>query len=189
MTEIKIIVEKGSELSEQTMKEVNDLWDDIFSSPLGARSVNPENIETFSKDIFFMVKNENNELLSAGRLRPVSVDFLGKKYVIEGIADIASVVQRKGHGKTLMTAIKKYLEDNNELGIGFCNKKLVSFYEKCGYKIVPNIGKRSFVYENPNNEPVKEVRDNEVLYFNDNGLMKAVLEHPGEIVYIPVPHW
>lgn len=188
MTEIKLFIEKGSELSEKSMKEVNDLWENVFSSPRTTKAVNPSNIKTFVNDTFFMIKNEDDELLSGGRLRPVEITFLGKTYHIEGIADIASAVQGKGHGKILMAAIKEYLIEQNQAAVGFCNRNNSFFYEKCGYEIANDSVKR-FVYKNPDNELLKEIHDVDVLYFNDNGLMKAVLENPKEIVTIPIPHW
>ncbi|MFH1770504.1 MAG: GNAT family N-acetyltransferase [archaeon] len=184
MTEIKVIVERGNELSEKSMKETNDLWENVFSSPRTTKAVNPSNIKTFINDTFFIVKDKNEKVLSAGRLRPVEINFLGKTYLIQGIADIASAVQGKGNGKALMTAMRNYLKEKNQLGLGFCKRKNSLFYKKCGYEIAPDSVKR-FVYKHPE----KKLHDVDVLFFNDNGFMKAVLENPKETVFIPVPHW
>jgi len=139
---MKITIKKGKELSLTFVKEWNEIMKKAFEDNL---SLDIKNKKTFSKDFFFLLYNKKG-LLSVGRLRPVKITFNKKNYNIIGIADIVSIVKKKGYGKKVMKYIIKHLKDKNQTGIGFCHPKNTGFYKKCNYEIMRNFVKR-FIYK------------------------------------------
>ena len=187
MRETNVEIKKGNDLSVQLMKEINKIFQKAFP---GNEPVNIKNQKLFSKDIFFIVRDSKQKLLSIGRLRPVRIVFLKKVYNIQGIADIVSVIERKGHGRVLMSLIYEHLISNKQTGIGFCNRKNSPFYHKCGFKITKNLEER-FLYKNPKGKIIKNKGgEHLVLYLTGKDkFIEKVLANPKEKVLIPCPHW
>ncbi len=179
-----IDVQKGKDLPIQTIRWINEIWQKVFPEN---KPLEPKNRKPFTNDKFFIVRSPKKKILSVGRLRPIKIRFLGKFYNIQGIADIVSVIKRRGYGKILMRAIYNYLSYRKQTGVGFCGRKNSPFYQKCGFKIAKTLIER-FLYKNPQGKLIKIKGD--VLYLSGNdGFIEKVLSHPKEKVLIPFPHW
>ena len=139
-------VQRGNFLTVQTIIQVREIWRKAFPAD---EPIEPERKNLFASDIFFTFRRSQKEILSVGRLRPVDINFLGKIYKIQGIADIVSVIERQGYGRVIMQAMYKYLLRRKQTGVGFCNPANNTFYQKCGFKIAKNLTHR-FLYKNPN---------------------------------------
>ena len=124
----RVKIQKGKDLPARTCKRLNEIWRREWpvETPLSAK-----NREKFANDIFFIVRDPNNRILSVGRLIPIIFEFLGKEYKILGIGDIVAVKKGKDYGKILMTAMHKYLKRTKQTGVGFCDPKNDGFYIKC----------------------------------------------------------
>jgi len=179
-------VQRGKFLTAQTIMQVREIWRKAFPAD---EPIEPEKRNLFAADIFFIFRRPQKEILSVGRLRPVDIDFLGKIYKIQGIADIVSVIEKQGYGRIIMQAMYKYLVHRKQTGVGFCSPAISSFYRKCGFKIAKNLTHR-FLYKNPNEKIIRDVGYDDVFYISGNdGFMKKVLENPSENIFIPYSHW
>lgn len=130
--QLKII--KGSELSEELIQQLNELWIQVYEEEYKKLQEKHE----FKDDLFFILYS-NQQIASFGRLRPISLQVEGGKWQIQGIADIASVQKGKGFGKLLVNEMKNWLRENGEIGIGFCEPETSLFYQKCGFTIYPGL--------------------------------------------------
>ena len=182
----KIKTIRGKNLSNGKAKEIDKIFQKEFP---GNEPVNPKRPKLFSNDIFFIVEDSKNKILSVGRLKPIKIKFLGITYKIQRIADVVSVMKRKGYGKIVMTAMRKYLDKTNQTGIGFCRRTNSIFYKKCGFIIAKKLAKR-FLYKNPKGQLIKNKGDDDVIYFDEkNNFVEKVLYYPKEKVIIPGKHW
>jgi hypothetical protein len=123
-----------------------------------------------------------------GGLRPIKINYLGKKYVIEGICSIISVKKGKGCGKKIMQKIVKILKDENKTGLGFCGPSVTPFYQKSGLKTEKDFVKR-FIYKN--SETGEEIIDNhgDGIYYDGKDKFVSKVLKSQEPVYINVLHW
>ncbi|MBW2993549.1 GNAT family N-acetyltransferase [Candidatus Woesearchaeota archaeon] len=186
MKKTYVKIQKGKDLSVKTIIQINEIFQKEFP---GNELVEVGNRKLFSNDVFFIVRDSKKRVLSVGRLRPAKVIFLGKIYSVQGIADIVSVIKKKGHGKRLMQAIHKYIVNKKQRSIGFCLQKNSPFYRKSGFKIAKDLVKR-FIYKNPKGKIIKNEWDNDVLYsIGTEDLIEKILAHPKEQVLILRPFW
>jgi len=181
---MKLAIKKGKQLGKKETEQIFSIWKKEFDSP-------KEKQEKFADDVFFILRNSKKEILSAGRLRPVKVKFLGRIYEIMGIADIVSVVKKKGYGKKIMKAIKDYLKTRKKTGIGFCFRKNSGFYQKCGFGIARSQVAR-FVYGNKKKKKYgdKDLHktDVDVIYFGKE-FTEEFLNNKDNDVKIYIKHW
>jgi GNAT superfamily N-acetyltransferase len=136
--------------------------------------------------LFFFVK-EGKKVVSVGGLRPITIDYLGKRYNIKGICHIIAIEKGKGYGRVLIEAIIRYLKKTNKTGLGFCGPKVTGFYEKCGLRTKKDLVER-FIYINPITK--KQIRDDgDGLYFEGKDKFISRVLKTKDIVYINVKHW
>ncbi|MBI4896469.1 MAG: GNAT family N-acetyltransferase [Candidatus Aenigmarchaeota archaeon] len=186
MEKLEVLIAEGKDLSAHMLVRIDAIWQDAFP---GNEAVDPKNRKCFAHDLFFVVSCPNDDIRAAGRLRPVSLTFMGTIYHIQGIADIVSVVHGKGYGKILMTAMVDYLKKKKQTGVGFCVQKNAPFYEKYGCVIDAVLPER-FLYKNHAGKIIKNVHDEIVFSVHGNdGFMNAVSHNPREAVFIPCRHW
>ena len=184
MKKTYVEVKKGKDLSAHNIRRLNKIWKKAFKQDETIKTKKPE---SFADDTYFFVRGPKKELLSVGRLLPVRIRLLGKIYRIQGIADIVSMIERKGYGKILMTAIYKHLSQRKQTGVGFCSPKNSRFYHKCGFKIAKKAFKR-FLYKNAKGKIVNAEGD--ALYIDGrNGFMEKLLAHPKEKIILPQRPW
>ncbi len=139
----------------------------------------------FEKEIFFIL-TDKDILLSFGRLRPIELQFMLQDYLIQGIASVVSVVPGKGYGRQIMAAIKKYLLENDQVGIGFCEPENSDFYRKCGIEVFPGLTSR-FYYINSWTGERENYESDTIFYGKDRSLIDSIVKHPEEKVLIPYP--
>ena len=172
-----LVTYTGKTIPLEIIKQLNDIWKKEF----GTKPMNPKKRDF--NTTFFILFNPEGEVLSVGQLFPVKIVFLGKSYDIQAIGGIVSLIKGKGYGKILMIGIKKYLNENDMIGIGFCGRKNSKFYRKCGFNVAKDLVKR-FVQKSKKGDE----GDDDVLYFDKTNLMKKVLDHGEEYVFVPF-HW
>ena len=186
MVEVHVEICKGENILVSDIKRIDKILQKAFS---GNEPIRPKNRKLFSKDTFFIVRGSQNRILSIGRLRPAKIVFHGVSYSILGIADIVSVVKRKGYGKMLMESMHSYMLAKKQKGIGFCLRKNSIFYRKSGLKIAKGLVNR-FFYRTTNGETVKNKWDKDVIYTpNASDIIKEIRKHTKEKVRIMCPFW
>ena len=100
---MKLVIKKGEQLSIKEIREWNKIMYWAFRED---KPLNPKNRKEFAKDIFSILYDEKN-ILSLGRLKPIKIKFLNKTYSILGIADVVSVIKKKGYGKKMINGLIK----------------------------------------------------------------------------------
>ncbi len=184
MDKVRIKIIKGTSLSSELVKKIGAVWKKEFDD-----GITIDKKQDFADDLFFIVFNQKSQILSVGRLRPVHILFLSRKYDISGIADIVSIVRKKGYGKILMLTMYKYLKNRKLTGIGFCFRENSLFYKKCGFRILKNSVQR-FLYKNPQGKTIIDLEDDDIFYLNGRDkFVKQIISHSQEKVLISRPHW
>lgn len=179
MDKLKVKIAKFDKLTKEEIRKINKIWINEFGFDFEKSDKAGQ-----LKDVFFMLYNKDDKVLSVGKALPKEIIFLGKKYKVYGIGGIASAIKGKGYGTILMAAIKKYIEDNNFFGFSFCARKNIIFYEKCGFIILKGLAKRLLFLGN------WDKTDNDVFYINDKyGLMEKIKNNPNEKIIIPRDAW
>jgi len=152
-----------------------------------------ENTKDFKKyeleSTFFFLK-ESHQIKAFGMLKPVTITYQEQSFHILGIGNIIAREKGKGWGKTLMTNIKDYLEQESRIGLGFCDKPVVGFYQKCGYDIVEQLSTRfryQYAKETNGRETLKNPRD--ILCYDADPNFINTLCSSNDLIYINVPFW
>lgn len=179
---VQIIKEK--DLPQEEAINIVQIWTNAFGD--GKKIDENKKIKFKKEELFFIIRDQKNEILAVGCLKSVNIKFLKKVYQIKGIGGIVSLIQGKGYGKILMQEIRKYLEKKNFMGIGFCTRKNNPFYKKCNFFVEDDLIHR-FVYKNDNGDLHHNPDgDDDVLYFNDKySLIQQIISSPKAKVYIP----
>jgi hypothetical protein len=172
---------QGKDLTDEMIGLLNNLWIKIYKEDYKKLQEKDE----FENDTFFILYDDLGSIVSIGRLRSIHIEFLGKNYPILGIADIGSVKQGQGYGKKIMLKIRDFLEENNAIGIGFCEADTSEFYKKSGFIIYPGLTAR-FWYVDKWSGKLKNYKS-DVLFWGDDELIKQIQSHPEEKVIIPYP--
>lgn len=176
----KVVIVQGKNLSTNDLGIINAARQKEFGSPV-AIDPKPDN-EEWEKQ-YFLARN-GEKLVAFGRLHEVDVTFENQTYPIFGIATVIALEKGGGYGKTLMIAMKEYIEERGKTGIGFCSKDVTPFYEKCGYGILVD-GQQEFHHPAP-----PKFEGSDVLYIDgEDRLVEKMLAHPGEIAELSKPHW
>lgn len=176
-----VTTKRGEDLFQSDIEQINQAFKRVF----------PENKllalggSELEDNTFFFIYDPNKNIIATGRLRPIKLFFKEDEYNIQGVADIISNKPGQGYGKKIMSAIRQWLEDHNEVGIGFC-ENTSEFYQKSGFKIYPGLTSR-FYY--PNSwTGVLESYNSDVLYWGaSDKLISSILTDDNERVFIPYP--
>jgi len=175
---MKIEIKKGSGLTKSFKK--------VYVSALKKEfNCSPE--EDYSKDIFFIIKDKNR-FVSFGVLTPISINYKGKKYNILGITEMISIVKKKGYGKAMVSAMRKYLIKRRKTGVGFCGHKVSSFYNKAGLKTKEKLARR-FFYDYGNEKENFHKRDLDVVYWEGKDKFITKVLKTKSLVKLPCEHW
>ncbi len=173
----QIIQKRGTELSGEELQQINDAIYREFK-------VQPLSLESLQKKMFFLLQ-ENEKILAMGAIMKVTpVKFENGTYTLFGIMNIIANEKGQGYGKAVVTAIKKYLLENDMTGIGFCMLKNKPFYEKCGFAVAEH-ATHQFVHKSDNGEIRNE--DGQIIFYVDSSdqFMKKVLAQPNKEVILP----
>lgn len=173
----QIIQKRGTELSGEELQQINDAIYREFK----AQSLSLEHLQ---RKIFFLLK-KNEAILAMGAVMKVApVKFDQAVFTIYGVLNIIANEKGQGYGKAVVTAIKKYLLENDMTGIGFCMLKNKPFYEKCGFAVAEH-ATHQFVHKSDNGEIRNE--DGQIIFYVDSSdqFMKKVLSQPNKEVILP----
>lgn len=176
-----IQIKSWNELSENELKQMND----SHAREWKIASMTPER---HNKNIFFLLKDPENYILSQGQLIPVSgVVFMDKAFDIFGVGGIIANVKGQGFGREIMNSITEYLNEKNKSAVGFTG--VTDFYEKCGFNVSTEVIKR-FVYIN-GGKKIVNTEDTAICYLDsDDRFMEIVLKNPSYEVSLPrEPDW
>lgn len=140
------------------------------------------------KNIFFLLKDNQNNVLAQGQLIPVNgIVFKGETFNIFGIGGIITNIKGKGYGRKIMFSVKNYLRLHHKTGVGFTS--LSNFYEKCGYSVDKGAIKQ-FVHVIDDKKIINTESDRVCYLDSDDKFMEKVLKNPDQEVYLPRnPDW
>ena len=171
----------GKDLSKSDLDLINRHRKREFKAKIGIHPA-PDNDDWTTP--YFLVRNRDGRLLAFARLHHLKVNFRGRDYPVLGIATILSIEKRKGHGRKLLEAMKRYSQDRNTTAIGFCDPEDTPFYEKCGLGVIK--GMDTFIF--PSGPKSSEPGD--IVYIESgDGLIKEMREHPHEKVRSYSEEW
>ena len=183
MQKINLKVERGNKLPVKSLKQISEIWKNAF----GPIRLPKPNRKWYANHIFFIVYDQNG-ILSIGTLQTITINFLGKKYNILGIGGIASLIKKKGYGKILMTAMRKYILKKRKTAIGFCSHDNSIFYKKCGFRLAKDLVKQ-FLYINAKGKLIKNNRDDDIIYLSGTDRFMEKVLYSKEKVLLTRPHW
>ena len=140
-----------------------------------------------AESTIFFVKRED-KIVAFGMLKPITVEYLGKKYDILGFRSGIAIEKGKGYGKMVMQAMIKKCQEKDMTGLGFCLRRNAGFFDKCGLQIEKSFIKR-FLYRNPVTKKIKKDTIGDGLYCNGkDDFIKKVLSTKSP-VYTDIPLW
>jgi GNAT superfamily N-acetyltransferase len=173
---------RGDKLPLAEAKNIAKIWSNEFGESRVSKNIYKE----FDANVLFFEVVEAGKIVSVGCLNSVTVEFMAKKYDIQGIGGIVSVIKGKGYGKKLITAIRQYLKKKKLVGIGFCLKKNIPFYEKGGFFTDTKIVKQFVRRDEQGKLHSGENSDDAVIYFNiRSGLVGKIIANRRMKVIIP----
>lgn len=176
---VKLLIKKGIRLEKNELDQVNQANKREFKAP-------PLTQKHLKKSLFFLLF-DGKCLLAKGELIPIEpVNFNGERFSLLGIGGILATEKKKGYGKKIMAAIKKYLLLKDQTGVGFCGPYNASFYEKCGFRVNKN-SIRQFVYYKDKKKILNKGDDYIVYLDSSDNFMKKVLSNTKKEVLLPRP--
>lgn len=127
---------KHSEISENNIKRViaikNSAWPYSFKSQIEWIDNNLS-----SKDLHVILK-DNNDDIAYLNMCPVEMEIDGINLSFYGIGNVCTKIHGKGHGGILIQLVNMYLKKNNLHGLLFCKEKVVGFYTRYNWEIIPS---------------------------------------------------
>lgn len=176
-----MIIKRWEELTQDELDQMNE----SHAREWNISAMNPEH---HRENIFFLLKDDENNILSQGQLVPIrGVIFNGETFDIFGIGGIIANKKGEGYGRQIMNAIKDYLLTHDTSGVGFTG--FSGFYEKCGFGVNEEAIKR-FVFMKDGEKIVNTESDRVCYLDGSDHFMEKVINNPQELVYLPrTPDW
>ncbi|MFH1307383.1 MAG: GNAT family N-acetyltransferase [archaeon] len=178
---MKVKITKNKDLTKAEKELINNARDMEWG-----RNEKKDFEEDYEREMIWFFIKEKEKIVSLGGLRPIAINYLGKRYNILGICSVLSIEKNKGYGRALIGEIIEYLKKKNKTGLGFTKKN--EFFKKVGLKSEKDFIKR-FIYKNLKIE--KEIIDNDgdgVYYEGKDKFISNILKTKS-IVYIDILHW
>jgi GNAT superfamily N-acetyltransferase len=98
--------------------------------------------ETFERSEFYLLRDQDLRVLSLARLNfNFGIRIGGRVFKVAEFVGFVSVEKGKGYGTSLLRHIAADVQLRNIETIGFCEKNVRPFYEKCGIPIYQNKGR------------------------------------------------
>jgi hypothetical protein len=170
----------GRKLSQAEISLINQARLENFGSTV---PVNPQPDNEDWNKLYFLAKQQN-QLLAFGRLHNLNIAFQEESYPILGIATIIAITKGQGIGTRLIASIREYIQQSGLTGLGFCEKKLSSFYQNRGFSIIEDSDDK-FVYPGPLRFP-----GGDAIYIDGKDkLMEKILKTPEHKAILPLPQW
>ncbi len=186
---MKVEIKRGKDVSVGFIRLWNKTMKKAFNED---RPLKYKNRKGFSNHIFFKVI-DNKKIMCVGRLIPARIEFRKKGYNILGIADIVSLIKKKGYGKILMVKMKEFGKKKKKTMIGFCFRKNSPFYKKAGYDITKNQVVR-FMYKNEKKKiyggkDINKINVDVVYLRGEDKFIEKFIKNKKDYVKINIPHW
>jgi len=172
----------GEDLNQNDLEIINTQRKSAFASdnsPIHLRDIQGLHQK------FFLLRDRDSTLLSFGRLHSLRVLFRKREYSILGIATIVSIQKGKGYGKALVEEMKKYIQENNKTGIGFCHAGNTGFYQKCNIGFLRN-GTERFAFSD---KQAQSTLEDAIYYEGQDKLITQMLQYPQEKVVVSRSAW
>lgn len=178
---LRLLIKTWYELNKQEMEEMNKSRFREWKNP-------PMNAEHHEKNIFFLLKNNQEKILAQGQLVPINdVIFNGETLNIFGIGGIIANTKKRGYGRRIMHAIKEYLVEQDKSGVGFIG--LPEFYKKCGFSVSKEAISR-FVHIVGDEKRINTESDHIAYLDSSDRFMEKVIRNLDKVVYLPRdPDW
>lgn len=112
---------------------------------------------------------KNNEAVAYLNLIDIEVDIDNCKIKAFGVGNVCAIEKGKGYGNELMKHTNQYIIEKKRIGLLFCKKELIDFYEKYGWSWV-NKNKLRLSFNNSNIE---------IMIFNQSGIITK-LQYKGK---------
>jgi hypothetical protein len=137
-----------SQLSEQNLKKIINLkkkhWD--YSEEEHKKWID----NNINENDIHVLMFQDEILVAYLNLIQTEVILNNREHFFLGIGNVCSLEKGFGYGKELLVGMQKYLVQNDFKGILFCKDKLVDFYVKFEWKLVPKNRVISENYKNVN---------------------------------------
>lgn len=76
---------------------------------------------------------KNNEAVAYLNLIDIELEIDNKLFKAFGVGNVCAAIKGKGYGNKLMNKTNQFIIDKKRVGLLFCKKELVDFYEKVGW--------------------------------------------------------
>ena len=121
-------------------------------------------VDKFSLSSFRILTDNESNMLSFARINHgFRLEIDKKTYAFAELVGFVSTVRNRDYGGQLLNYIKNEMQESSLQAIGFCEKPLRPFYEKCGVEILYN--KARTIYEHVNGE-AQPSTDDDILVLN-----------------------
>jgi len=121
--------------------------------------------ERFSDSEFHLLADQHSNILCVTRINfDFKIEVNSAAYSISELVGLVSMVKMKGYAKQLIRNIADNLKDRSVECIGFCEKELRPFYEKCDISILYD--QAVFLKEKPLSEEFEPHTDDDILDIN-----------------------
>lgn len=175
MKSYKIVTKKVEQIS-SSEKNIIDSW---MEKEFGKKYLrNYKNgFENNSK--IFLIK-EKKEILAFGILEPLIMKQKNIEYKILGIGDIITIKRNFGYGKILVCKMLNYAKKKNVLG--FCARKNLPFYKKCGMKTKKNSMEKFRCVNKQTGKLSKKKNGDLIFYEPKEKLISKMLKNKEDII-------
>ncbi len=180
------MIKAGKSLTMQELDQINFHRQRVFETD-DPYSPSEENMDW--ENLFILVKDQSEELLSFGRLHSIELDTSVGVREVYCVTSVVSVEPGKGYGKLVMDEIRSYVEETGITVLGFCETALLDFYSKCGYEVLRGEDNQ-FIYEDKQGKLPLGVVPGEVIYFEGRDkVMEEILKSSDKTVKIKQNHY
>lgn len=176
-----IDVKQGLDLTKEELKLINLYREREFGSNA---KINPHTNAKEGASLFFMLKDQTNEILAFGKVEELSINFQNADYGVLCFSTVVSTQKGRGYGRLLVEELKKFASAKGKTLIGFCETQLLPFYRKCGLKIL-SVDENNFVYVDSQGNIIPNIVPGEVVYFNaGDDIMNKIISASDKTVKI-----
>ena len=140
-------IKKASDLTTQQIRTILEHWEVDEWISLTDKQFS----DKFKNSEFHLLLDSKSDMLSVARINvEFQIRIQNKNYSFPELVGLVSVIKMNGYGRQLLESITTSLRERNIEAIGFCEKELRSFYEKCNIEILYNQAKQLRESDNGN---------------------------------------
>jgi len=121
--------------------------------------------ERFSDAEFHLLADQHSNILCVTRINlDFKIEINNRVCKLSELVGLVAIEKMKGHAKRLISEITGNLKNRGVECIGFCEKRLRPFYEKCGVSILYDQAR--YLEEKPFSEEFEPHTDDDILDIN-----------------------